>query len=77
MNPIAPQLDVCRLLVGQDKLPDFTDAANPSEDILSQIRILERGLRYGGHVDSWTNWYASSLVIPKPQLTVGVDTDYL
>ena len=50
--PIAPQLDVCRLLVGQDKLPDFIDAANPSEDVLSQIRILEQGLRHGGHVDS-------------------------
>ena len=52
MYPIAPQLDVCRLLVGQDKLPDFIDAANPSEDVLSQIRILEQGLRHGGHVDS-------------------------
>ena len=50
--PIAPQLDVCRLLVGQDKLPDFIDAANPSEDVLSQIRILEQRLRHGGHVDS-------------------------
>ena len=50
--PIAPQLDVCRLLVGQDKLADFIDAANPSEDVLSQIRILEQGLRHGGHVDS-------------------------
>ena len=52
MYPIAPQLDVCRLLVGQDKLPDFIDAANPSEDVLSQIRILEQGLRHGGQVDS-------------------------
>ena len=52
MYPIAPQLDVCRLLVGQDKLPDFIDAAIPSEDVLSQIRILEQGLRQGGHVDS-------------------------
>ena len=52
MYPIAPQLDVCRLLVGQDKLPDFIDAANPSEDVLSQIRILEQGLRHGDHVDS-------------------------
>ena len=52
MYPIAPQLDVCRLLVGQDRLPIFTDSTNPSEDILSRIRILEQGLRHGGHVDS-------------------------
>ena len=55
MYPIAPQLDVCRLLVGQDRLPDFTVAANPSEDVLSQIRIPEHrdhGLRHRGHVDS-------------------------
>ena len=50
--PIAPQLDACRLLVGQYKLPDFTVTANPSHDVLSQCRILEHGLRHGGHVDS-------------------------
>ena len=52
MYPIAPQLDVCRLIVGQDRLPNFTDSTNPSEDILSQIGILEQGLRHGDHVDS-------------------------
>ena len=41
--PIAPQLDVCRLMVGQDKLPDFTTVSSPSEDVISQIRILEHG----------------------------------
>ena len=50
--PIAPQLDVCRLMVGQDKLPDFTTTSSPSEDVISQIRIQEHGLRHGGHIDS-------------------------
>ena len=50
--PIAPQLDVCRLMVGQDKLPDFSTTSSPSEDVISQVRILEHGLRHGGHIDS-------------------------
>ena len=49
--PIAPQLDTCKLLVGQDKLPDFGSTTSPSEDIIAQIGILEQGLRYGGHID--------------------------
>ena len=50
--PIAPQLDTCKLLVGQDKLPDFGSTTSPSEDVITQIGILEQGLRYGGHIDS-------------------------
>ena len=50
--PIAPQLDACRLLVGQNKLPDLSSSASPSSDVLAQISILEQGLRYSGHVDS-------------------------
>ena len=50
-HPIAPQLDSCRLLVGQDRLPEFSTTTNPSESVLAQICILEHGLRHGGHVD--------------------------
>ena len=50
-------MDVCRLLVGQDRLPNFTDSKNPSEDILSQIRNLEQGLRHGGHLDSFVGMW--------------------
>ena len=31
--PIAPQLDVCRLLVAQDNVPYFTATTDPSEDV--------------------------------------------
>ena len=55
--PITPQLDVCRPLVGQNTVPDFSATMNPTEKILSQISILEFGLRYGGHVDSLTGIY--------------------
>ena len=51
-HPITPQLEICRLLVGQDKLPDLSSSTSPSADVLAQISILEQGLRYGGHVDS-------------------------
>ena len=51
-HPIAPQLDACRLLVGQNKLPDLSSSTTPSSDVLAQISILGQGLRYGGHVDS-------------------------
>ena len=51
-HPITPHLDICRLLVGQDKLPDLSSSTSPSADVLAQISILEQGLRYGGHVDS-------------------------
>ena len=50
--PIAPQLDSCRLLVGQDKLPDSSSISSPSEDVFSQISFLEHGLRHGGNIDS-------------------------
>ena len=46
-----PQLDSCRLLVGQDRLSEFSSTTNPSESVLAQICILEHGLRHGGHVD--------------------------
>ena len=47
--PIAPQLDACRLIVGQDRLLDFSITSNPSEDVISQIGILKYGLRHGGN----------------------------
>ena len=49
---IAPQLDACRLLVGQDRLPEFSTSSNPSEDVISQIAILEYGLRHGGNINT-------------------------
>ena len=52
--PIAPQLDICRPLVGQETVPDFSVMTSPTEKILSQISILEDGLRHGGHVNSLT-----------------------
>ena len=68
MYPITPQLDVCRLMVGQDKSPIFTDSINPSEDYLSQIRILEQGMRHGGHVDSLVGMW-DELVRPFPGIS--------
>ena len=51
-HPIAPQLDVCRLLVGQDKLPNFSTSSSPSENIFAQIGILDHGLKFGGNIHS-------------------------
>ena len=39
-HPIAPQLDVCRLLVGQDKLTDISSTSSPSEDFLQNLGLL-------------------------------------
>ena len=55
--PIAPQLDVCRALVGQETVPDFNAVTNPTDKVLSQICILEHGLRHGGHIRSLTGIY--------------------
>ena len=55
--PIPPQLDSFRPLVGQESVPDFSAATSPTEKILSQISILEFGLRYGGSVSSLTGMY--------------------
>ena len=51
MYPISPHLDSCKLLVGQEKLPDLTSTASPSESIIAQISVLENGLRNGSHID--------------------------
>ena len=50
-HPIAPQLDGCCLLVGQERLPEFSSVTSPSESVLAQICILENGFRHGGHID--------------------------
>ena len=55
--PIAPQLDSCRPLVGQQSIPDFTAASSPTDKVLSQISILEFGLKHGGHISSLTGMY--------------------
>ena len=52
--PIAPQLDPCRPLVNQASVPDLASHTSPSEEVLSQICILEFGLRFGGHLNSLT-----------------------
>ena len=63
--PIARQLDACRLLVGQDRLLDFSIASNPSEDVISQIAILEYGLRHGGDVDTLSGmWNEMVRLVP-------------
>ena len=54
---IAPQLDSCRLLVGQDSVSDFSATGSPTAKILSQITILEFELRNGGHISSLTGTY--------------------
>ena len=51
MYPISPQLDSCKLLVGQERLPDLTSTTSPSESIIAQISVLEHGLRNGRHID--------------------------
>ena len=56
--PIAPQLDSCRHLVGQKSVPDFSAVITPTEKILSQVTVLELGLRHGGHIDSLTGIYS-------------------
>ena len=55
--PMPPQLDSYRLLVGQKSVPDFTVTTSPTEKILSQINILEFGLRHGGNIASLTGMY--------------------
>ena len=55
--PIAPQLDSCHPLVGQDTIPNFNTVTNPTDKVLSQICILEHGLRHGGHVKSLIGIY--------------------
>ena len=55
--PIVPQRDACRPLVGQDSVPNFSSDISPTDKILSQISVLEYGLRYGGHIKSLTGIY--------------------
>ena len=52
--PIAPQLDPRRPLVNQNSVPDLASHTSPSEEVLSQICILEFGLHFGGHLNSLT-----------------------
>ena len=55
--PIAPQLDRCKPLVGQETVPAFSDVTNPSEKILFQISVIENGLRHGGNIQSLIGIY--------------------
>ena len=55
--PIPPQLDSYRPLVGQESVPNFSAATSPTEKILSQISILEFGLRSGGSVSRLTGMF--------------------
>ena len=55
--PIVPQRDGCRPLIGQDSVPNFGSNISPTDKILSQISVLEYGLRHGGHIKSLTGIY--------------------
>ena len=55
--PIVPQRDACRPLIGQDSVPNFSSDISPTDKILSQISILEYGLRHGGLIKSLTGIY--------------------
>ena len=39
--PIAPQLDACRPLVGQDSMPNISATTSPTEGMLALISIIE------------------------------------
>ena len=52
MHPIATHRDSCRLLLGQDKLPELRSDSTPIDVVLSQIRVLELELKHGGNVAS-------------------------
>ena len=65
--PIAPQLDPCRPLVIQASVPDLASHTSPSEEVLSQICILEFGLRFGGHLNSLTGVH-DELVRHRPNV---------
>ena len=56
-NAIAPRLDLCRPLVGQDTVPLFSAVTSPTENNSSQINIREFGLRHGGHINTLTSIY--------------------
>ena len=55
--PIAPQLDVCRPLVGQESVPDFNAVNSQTDKAPSQICILKHRLRDGGHIGSLAGIY--------------------
>ena len=55
--PIPPQLDSHRPLVGQESVPDFSVTTSPTEKILSQMNIIEFGLRHVGNIASLTGMY--------------------
>ena len=48
--PIAPLLDSYRPLVGQKSVPNFSVATSTTDKVLSQINILQFGLRHGGNI---------------------------
>ena len=56
---IAPHLDACRPLVGQDSVPNIIDTTSPTEGMLAHISIIEIGLRNGGHINSLTGFMMS------------------
>ena len=56
-HPIAPQLDRCMPLVGQETVPAFNDVTKPTEKILFQISVIENGLRHGGDIKSLVGIY--------------------
>ena len=55
--PIPPQLGPRRLLVGQDTLPIIKGDSSLIEIVLTQLRILEFGLKHGGSLASLVGIY--------------------
>ena len=55
--PIPPQLDAYRPLVGQESILNFSVTISPIKRILTQINILEFGLRHAGNIASLTGMY--------------------
>ena len=72
--PIAPQLDPCRPLVGQDSVPDFRATGSATAKILFQITILEIGLRHGGLISSLTGVYDELLRFSS--IRIGTQNDF-
>ena len=50
----APNLDPCQLLANEASVPDLASHTGPSEEVLSQICILEFGLPFLGWLNSLT-----------------------
>ena len=68
-HPLPPSLDVCHLRVGQECLPSLDQSASPFDKLVSQVSILEQGLRHGGHLDALRGlWESLSQCADRDQI---------